>query len=258
MSRATRGAAVLGAALTGVIAFALPASAHVSVQPTTAVTGTDATLTFQVPTERDDAATTKIDVQFPADAPIASVLVENIPGWTHEIRKTKLDKPITTDDGAVSEGVSEIIWTASSADTAIKPGEFAQFVISAGPLPDKAGTLAFKTLQTYSDGQVVRWIDVAQPGQAEPEHPAPTLTITAASADSTDAHGGSGTAAAAGTAPNNTGATSGATAQTASRSADSSDGTARGLGIAGLIAGIAGIGFGAFALLASRRRSGTP
>ncbi|WP_322762593.1 YcnI family protein [Frankia sp. Cr2] len=257
MSRTTRGAAVLGAALTGVIAFALPASAHVSVAPPTAVAGAYTTLTFQVPTERDDASTTKVDVQFPSDAPIASVLIKNIPGWTYEVKKAKLAKPITTDDGTISEGISEIIWTASSGDTAIKSGEFAQFVISAGPLPDKPGALAFKALQTYSDGQIVRWIDIAQPGQAEPEHPAPTLTLTAASTDSADAHGGSAMPTATATETSGTGTGSGTAMQTASRSTDSSDGTARALGIAGLIVGIAGLGFGAFALLAGRRRGTT-
>ncbi len=262
MSRTIRGAAVLGAALSGVIAFALPASAHVTVQPPTAVAGAYTTLMFQVPTERDDASTTKVDVQFPSDAPIASVLIKNFPGWTYEVKKVKLDKPITTDDGTISEGVSEIIWTASSGDTAIKSGEFAQFVISAGPLPDKPGALAFKTLQTYSDGQVVRWIDIAQPGQAEPEHPAPTLTLTAASTDSTDAHGGSAATTTAssntGTGTGNTGTSSATAMQAASQSTDSSDGTARALGIAGLVVGIAGIGFGAFALRSGRRRSTMP
>ncbi|WP_322750535.1 MULTISPECIES: YcnI family protein [unclassified Frankia] len=270
MSRTIRGAAVLGAALSGVIAFALPASAHVTVAPPTAVAGAYTTLMFQVPTERDDASTTKVDVQFPSDAPIASVLIKNFPGWTYEVKKVKLDKPITTDDGTISEGVSEIIWTASSGDTAIKSGEFAQFVISAGPLPDKPGALAFKTLQTYSDGQVVRWIDIAQPGQAEPEHPAPTLTLTAASTDSTDAHGGSaattttssGTTSSgtgtSGTGTSGTGPSSATAMQAASQSTDSSDGTARALGIAGLVVGIAGIGFGAFALRSGRRRSTTP
>jgi hypothetical protein len=37
-----------------------------------------------------------------------------------------------------------------------------------------------KTLQTYSDGTIVRWIDDTAAGQPEPEHPAPVLTLTAA------------------------------------------------------------------------------
>ncbi|WP_241255995.1 YcnI family copper-binding membrane protein, partial [Candidatus Protofrankia californiensis] len=171
---------MLGAALTGVIAFALPASAHVTVQPKSATAGSYTTVSFKVPTERDDASTTKLEVQFPADTPISSVSIEPHPGWSYEVAKTKLAQPIKSDDGSISEVIAQITWIASSTDTAIKPGEFAVFNVSAGPLPDKAGTLAFKTLQTYSNGEVVRWIDVAQPGQNQPEHPAPVLTLTAA------------------------------------------------------------------------------
>ncbi len=245
MSRTIRGAAVLGAALAGVVAFALPASAHVTVQPTSAAAGGYTTLTFQVPTERDDASTTKLEVQFPTDAPIASVSVEPHTGWTYAVTKTTLAQPIKTDDGSVSEAVSQITWTASSADTAIKPGEFARFNVSAGPLPDKAGTLAFKALQTYSNGDVVRWIDVAQPGQAEPEHPAPAVTLTVASSDTATMHGGS-------TA---TGTSTGTSTADTTAASHSSDGTARGLGIAGLVVGVIGIGIGAVAFLAGRRRT---
>ncbi|WP_250284708.1 MULTISPECIES: YcnI family copper-binding membrane protein [unclassified Frankia] len=252
MSRTTRGIAVLGAALTGVIAFALPASAHVTVQPKTAVAGSYTTLSFKIPTERDDAATTKLEVQFPTDTPISSVSVEPHPGWTYQVARTKLAEPIKTDDGSVSEVVSQITWTASSADTAIKPGEFAVFNVSAGPLPAKAGTIAFKTLQTYSSGEVVRWIDVAQPGQDEPEHPAPSLTLTAASGGGADAHGGTDAHGASAA-----GAPSAGTGTAASNSVDNSDGTARGLGIAGLVTGLIGIGAGAAALRGGRRRDTT-
>ncbi len=245
MFRTTRGIAVLGAALTGVIALALPASAHVTVQPKSATAGGYTTLAFQVPTERDDASTTKLEIQFPADAPIASVSIEPHPGWTYEVSKAKLAQPIKTDDGSISEAVSQITWTASSADTAIRPGEFARFNISAGPLPDKARTLTFKVLQTYSNGEIVRWIDVAQPGQDEPEHPAPVLTLTPAGSDSAASHDAS------------TGASPAAIGTATSNNTDNSDGTARGLGIAGLVVGLIGIGTGAVALLGGRRRNTT-
>ena len=52
-----------------------------------------------------------------------------------------------------------------------------------GAGPTRPGQVAFKALQTYSNGDVVRWIDVQQPGQPEPDHPAPVLTLTAAAPD---------------------------------------------------------------------------
>jgi uncharacterized protein len=221
----------------------------VTINPGSATAGGFATLGLQVPNERDDASTTKIEVQLPTDSPLASVSVEPHAGWSHKEDVTKLTTPVRTDDGEITDAVSRITWTADNPAAAIKPGEFAQFRISVGPLPDKAGTLAFKTLQTYSNGEVVRWIDVAPSGGPEPEHPAPTLSVLAASstAPASSATGsGSGTAATAATA---TGA--------AAASKDSSDGTARGLAVAGIVVGALGLGAGAAGLAAARRRRGT-
>ena len=53
--------------------------------------------------------------------------------------------------------------------------------MSAGPLPTSAKQLAFPTLQTYSDGDVVRWIQTTAKGAPEPDFPVPTLTLTKAS-----------------------------------------------------------------------------
>src|SRR5213076_3307680 len=111
------------------------------------------------PTESDTASTTKLDVALPADQPIASVAIMPVPGWTATTQTSKLATPIKTDDGdTVTEAVTKITWTANSPDTAIKPGQFQEFPISLGPLP-KTDKLVFKTLRTYSDGNIVRWID---------------------------------------------------------------------------------------------------
>jgi uncharacterized protein len=160
-----------------------PASAHVTVHSTDAVQGGYSVLTFRVPTESDTASTTKLLVHFPTGTPIASVLVQPKPGWTFTTTSTKLPKPITTDDGdTLTSAVAQIVWTADSAATAIKPGEFDEFAISAGPLP-KVKTLAFSAIQTYSDGSVVKWDETAAPGSdVEPQHPKPALTLSASAA----------------------------------------------------------------------------
>ncbi len=169
------------AAFVGLIALAVPASAHVTVSaPGATRGGSDTVITFRVPTESDKASTTGLKVQLPTDTPIADVLVQAQPGWTHTQKSVKLAKPISTDDGDITEAVSEIGWTAT-AGNGIKPGEFATFVIIAGQLPDTP-QLTFKAIQTYSDGTQVAWIEVPAPGStAEPEHPAPTLDLAAAS-----------------------------------------------------------------------------
>ncbi|MCM3921376.1 YcnI family protein [Frankia sp. AiPs1] len=241
MIRLFRRASVLGVvAGTAVLAMTLPASAHVTVQPSTASAGSYATLSFKVPTEEDNASTTGIDVQFPVDTPLASVSVQPKAGWTYKVAKAAPAKPLSTDDGQVNEVVTRITWTAQGSE-GIKPGEFDTFTVSAGPLPEKAGQLTFKTLQTYSNGDVVRWVDVAQPGAGEPEKPAPSLTVTAAGAG----------------AGSSTGAHDSASMQNVAETSqpDGSDGTARWLGIVGVVLGALGLLAGAFALVTSRRRA---
>jgi uncharacterized protein YcnI len=163
----------------GLLAAAGPASAHVTVHSTDASPGGYAVLTFRVPTESSTASTTKLQVQFPTEHPIASVLVQPHPGWTAKAVTSKLPEPVTTRDGdTLTSAVSQIVWTADSAATAIKPGQFDQFLVSAGPLP-QVETLTFSAIQTYSDGSVVRWNQVAAPGSnAVPAHPKPVLTLT--------------------------------------------------------------------------------
>ena len=185
---------VLARSLTGVgaIAFvvgllAASASAHVTVNPNTAPKGGFEKLTFRVPTEKDSASTTKVEVAFPAAHPIASVSVKPHAGWTANVLTTHLATPIKSDDGEVTDAVSQITWTADTPDASIKPGQFDEFDISGGPLPADTDKLVFKVLQTYSDGTVVRWIDEAARGAAEPQHPAPALTLTVAAATPTPA-----------------------------------------------------------------------
>ena len=177
------GLLLAGAALP-VLLIAGAAAAHVSVSAVGATQGGYATLTFRVPNETDNTDTTKVQVFFPQDQPLASVSIQPVPGWSHQVKTAKLASPITSDDGQVTQAVSEVVWTADAKSTAIKPGEFQEFNVSAGPLP-KASSMVFKALQTYSDGTIVRWIDTPAPGGEEPEHPAPTLALAPASGDAT-------------------------------------------------------------------------
>ena len=59
----------------------------------------------------------------------------------------------------------------------IKPGEYQNLPVSAGPFPE-VGSLTFQAIQTYSNGEVVKWVDVTPPGGPEPDLPAPVLTLT--------------------------------------------------------------------------------
>ncbi len=159
-----RKVATIVLAVVGVLAIATPAAAHVTVNPGEAVQGGYARLSFRVPTESDTESTTKLEVQIPENAAFTSVATQPVPGWTVSTAKN-------------GDKVSVITWTATPG-AAIKPGEFQEFAISAGPLPTGVDQLLFKALQTYSDGTVVRWIEPPKDGA---EHPAPALKLLPAS-----------------------------------------------------------------------------
>jgi uncharacterized protein YcnI len=182
-----RAAIVAAVSLIAVLALAGPAFAHVVITPSSAPAGSAAELTFRVPNEETKAATVELQVKIPTDHPIAQLLVKPVPGWTASVTTVTLAKPITTDDGTFDSAVSEVTWTGGK----ILAGQFQDFSVSADPLPSGISQLAFKAVQTYSNGDVVRWIDLTQPGEPAPEHPAPTLTLTTGSTGTTgDAAGG--------------------------------------------------------------------
>ncbi|KPH99114.1 YcnI family protein [Streptomyces sp. NPDC086989] len=211
------------------------AFAHVSVQPGDAVKGGYATINFKVPNERDNASTTQLEVNFPIDQPLTSVMPQDIPGWTVTVEKSKLDKPLTVHGKQVNEAVTKVTWSGGK----IEPGKFQQFPVAVGKLPDNADQMVFKAIQTYDNNEVVRWIEEAKEGAAEPQNPAPVLKLTAAKAAATDDHHDDKGAA----APADKGHDE-ATGKT-------SDTTARALGVAGIVIGLGGVAFG----VASRRRA---
>lgn len=132
-----------------------------------------------MPNESDTASTTKLVVTLPQDRPLATVSVRPVPGWTAKVTTAKLPEKVTANDLTLSEAPRTVTWTADSESAGIAPGEYAEFAISAGPLPTP-GELVLPAKQTYSDGEVADWSDVAADGGEEPEHPAPSFEVTAA------------------------------------------------------------------------------
>jgi periplasmic copper chaperone A len=220
--------AVVGtAAAAAVLLLAVPALAHITITPDSVPAGTAAVLTFHVPNEEAHANTTQVDMQIPTTHPIAQLLVKPVPGWKISVRAVTLAKPVVTDDGQFTQAVSEVIWSGGQ----IVPGQFQDFTVSADPLPQGVSQMVFKAIQTYSNGDVVRWIDLAQPGQPEPDHPAPVLALTTGAATA-----------------------SGKTTTTATAAGSVTDGTARALAIAGLLVGLLA-GLLALAVAGRARRS---
>ncbi|MFF7970434.1 DUF1775 domain-containing protein [Streptomyces sp. NPDC007905] len=244
--RASRIAAATAVAGTAVLALSAPAFAHVTVQPEgSAAKGGYAVVDFKVPNERDDASTTQVEVNFPGDHPLASVMPEPIAGWNVKVTKSKLDKPLTMHGEKIGEAVTKVTWTADGKG--IEPGYFQKFPLSVGALPEDTDRLVFKAIQTYSNKEVVRWIEAAQDGRAEPENPAPVLELSAATGDH---HGTSTADDASDETDGKTGAKTGTAAAEGSKGG--SDTTARVLGVVGIVVGVAGVAYG---VLAGRRRT---
>jgi uncharacterized protein YcnI len=185
--RLTAVAAITAAALVGSLTGT--ASAHVTVNAPGATQGGYTKMTFRMPTERD-VASIQLEVAFPTEHPLPSARVKPQAGWTYEIVNEPLDQPLELHGREVTERVARIIWKATGPG--VGATEFAEFEVSTGPLP-AADRLVIPALQTYADGEVVRWIEEPVEGAEEPEHPAPVLGL-AAGEDEDAAQGGAAVA----------------------------------------------------------------
>ncbi len=218
----------------------LPASAgaHVSLHPNTIPAGAFATIDVRVPGEEEGAYVTKVDTEVPPG--FVGVDYANVPGWSAKIVETKLATPVTEGGETIDSEVSQIIWTWKGPQGKVEDGQFVNFPVSVA-IPDSASgkALEFKTVQTYSNGHVVHWIEPS----LEAEHPSPRINITAK---------GGVIEEVAGDEAGPTAGASGGSTSTPAASSSSSGGSSEGLAIAALIVGVAGLAAGAFALIRLR------
>ncbi|MEO3779490.1 DUF1775 domain-containing protein [Micromonospora sp. B11E3] len=158
----TRTGLLAGGAVAALLLTTGPASAHVEVSADKARAGaTDSVLTFVAESESTTAGITALRVILPAGiAPTDVTWVSGPTGWALK----------TGADGYTVSG------------PAVPAGRDAEYAVRIRQLPTDSRQLVFKTLQTYSDGRVDRWIEAPNPAGAEPENPAPVLTVAAAPA----------------------------------------------------------------------------
>lgn len=163
--------AIAGAVAAAVALVAVPfAAAHVRLDPAVAKAGSYTKFVIRVPNERDKASTVKVAVRIPAG--ISFVSFQPKAGWTRTVTMAKLSTPVKTNGGAITTRIDTVTWTAR-AGSAIAPGEFDEFGVIIA-VPASAGkSLVFPATQTYSNGEVVRWI-----GPESADAPAPTVTVT--------------------------------------------------------------------------------
>jgi uncharacterized protein len=219
---------LLACFLVAALAAPATAAAHVTLNPREWEEGGFARFDVRVPNERDDADTTEVTVQFPEN--VLSASFQPIPGWTRTVDTAPLDEPIEEEgEEPVTERIASVTWSGGT----IAPGEFQEFGVSF-QVPETPGEeLVFPAIQTYSGGEVVRWI-----GPPDADTPAPRVTVLAAEEQAGDA------------APSDE--QTAAPPPPAAEEGDEDDGgsglavVALVLGIAGLAAGLAALGLSAF------------
>src|SRR5438309_2255401 len=145
----------LVAAATAVVALAAAPAAfgHASISPVVAQAKTLQYFTLAVPTEKEGATTTKIELTPPAGFGIDSF--EPAPGWKRDVR--------STGSGAAAV-IQKVTWSGGRTPT--EEDSVFHFVAS----PDSSKTYKFAVRQTYSDGSVVDWT-----GPESSDSPAPLV-----------------------------------------------------------------------------------
>jgi uncharacterized protein YcnI len=154
--------AVVGAIVTGVVfLIAGPAFAHVEIERDGAV-GADGTVqtTLHVPNEEAKAGTVKLELVFPSTPVLDTATAAPVSGWTATVQKSP------------SGAVTGVTWTGGP----LTGTQEVAFPLTLGSIPANVKTIQFKALQTYNNGDIVRWIELTPAGGAEPDHPAPLLT----------------------------------------------------------------------------------
>ncbi len=152
----------------GALVLVPAAGAHVTLNPNEVPADSFSRFAVRVPTERPDADTTKVVVQLPLG--LFFVSFQPKPGWTRTVTMEKLDPPVDVFGEEQTERIATVTWEGGK----IAPGEFDEFGMSA-KVPNQAGqTLVFPAVQTYSSGEVVRWI-----GAPDADEPAPRVTLGA-------------------------------------------------------------------------------
>jgi uncharacterized protein YcnI len=139
MSHRARIAAFAAVALAP-LAIAATASAHAKVSPAVVLAKAGQVFTLAVPTEKDGATTTSIELSPPTGFSIDSFVAA--PGWKRTVQQTG------SGDNAV---ITKVTWTGGSVPTGEATGF--EFLATAA----NAGNYTFGVRQTYSDGTVVNW-----------------------------------------------------------------------------------------------------
>jgi len=139
-----------------VILVPVVAGAHVTITPKTAPANGSTEYVLRVPTEKD-VPTISLRVVFPPNFEV--LRFRAAPGWTMEVERN------------AAGAITGVTWTGRK----ISREEYELFSFLARSRTP--GTYKLEAFQTYDGGEVVGWVNPAEP------RPAPQVTIAAASTD---------------------------------------------------------------------------
>lgn len=150
---ARRRALVLLLATTAALVAASSASAHAEVSPAVALSNHLQLFTLAVPTEKENAETSEVELLPPTGFSIDSFVPS--PGWKRTLQQTG------SGEDAV---ITKVTWSGGK----VPAEDDAVFQFLGQPSSSK--TYTFGVRQTYSDGSVVDWN-----GPESSDNPAPTI-----------------------------------------------------------------------------------
>jgi uncharacterized protein YcnI len=135
-----------------ILLAASPADAHIQIQPTEVAPGDAAMFTLLVPGE-SSVGTSEVKLKIPPG--VYPFSYEQTPGW----RRKLIKKPNGVTD--------QVVWTGSAASDGL-----VRFTFLAGT-PERPGPIKWAAIQTYANGQEVRWI-----GTPDSDNPAPVTDVS--------------------------------------------------------------------------------
>jgi periplasmic copper chaperone A len=167
MKRNWMASAIVLAGLT----VASPAIAHIVLAVREAPAGSYYKATFRVPHGCDGSPTVAISVELPPGIVVAKPAAK--PGWTLEIEKERLARPVVNEGHELTERVRLVRWQGGH----LPDDEYDEFSLMVR-LPPRQGPLYFPVTQRCEKGETA-WVERPTEGAARPLHPAPSVLLTA-------------------------------------------------------------------------------
>jgi uncharacterized protein YcnI len=155
------------------LSAALPAVAHVVVEPVQAAAGRYTRLAFGVGHGCRGSATNRIEVGIPEEVLIARPTPKR--GWRLHLTKAKLPAPIAQHGHSRTERVSKITWSGGPLDDEY----YDQFVVLV-KMPDATSRILFPVTQTCEHGRSEWRLPPGQRSEDPAVGPAPSVQVTPA------------------------------------------------------------------------------